>query len=59
MPFILFVPENESGKAVIYLHPEGKAAEASESGEIEWFVKKGYHGSGSRPAGHVGELGGM
>jgi hypothetical protein len=42
IPFLLFVPENGSGKAVIYLHPDGKAAEASESGEIEWFVKRGY-----------------
>ena len=35
------IPEKPTGKALIYLHPEGKAAEAANGGEMEWFVKKG------------------
>ncbi len=40
VPYLLFLPENKSGKTIIYLHPEGKAREAS--GEIEALVKKGF-----------------
>lgn len=39
IPYLLFVPAKQSGKTVIYLHPEGKAREAS--GEIERLVKQG------------------
>jgi len=39
IPYLLFVPAERSGKTVIYLHPEGKAREAS--GEIERLVKQG------------------
>ena len=35
-------PENPVNKALIYLHPSGKSTEASEGGEIEWFVKNGF-----------------
>ena len=40
-PYLLFVPANPVGKALIYIHPAGKAAEAAEGGKIEWFVKRG------------------
>lgn len=45
IPFLLFVPDGASdGKhpAVIYLHPEGKIADARAGGEIERLVRKGY-----------------
>jgi len=42
IPYLLMVPDKPNGKAIIYLHPAGKAAEASEGGEIEMFVKKGF-----------------
>ncbi len=42
IPFLQFVPEVPNGKALIYLHPSGKSAEAEEGGEIEWFVKRGF-----------------
>jgi dienelactone hydrolase len=44
VPILLFVPVNGIKKhpAIIYLHPEGKAAEAFPGGEIERFVKAGY-----------------
>lgn len=44
IPLLLFIPQNYSGKrpAILYLHPEGKSAEAKVGGEIEQLVKKGY-----------------
>ncbi len=44
IPLLLFVPDMITGKhpAIVYLHPEGKAAEALPGGEIEKLVKKGY-----------------
>ncbi|GAA4441786.1 alpha/beta hydrolase family protein [Ravibacter arvi] len=39
IPYLLFVPAKPSGKTIIYLHPGGKAQEAS--GEIERLVKEG------------------
>ncbi|NBC04508.1 MAG: prolyl oligopeptidase family serine peptidase [Bacteroidetes bacterium] len=42
IPYLLVVPENPNGKAVLYLHPDGKMAEATEPGQIDWFVKKGF-----------------
>ena len=43
VPFLLFVPDNESGKhpALIYLHPDGKGAEAKPGAEIESLVRAG------------------
>lgn len=41
IPYLLFKPENPVGRAMIYLHPAGKAAEASTGGEIERFVGQG------------------
>lgn len=41
IPYLLMIPEKTTGKALIYLHPSDKSAEASEGGEIEWFVRRG------------------
>ena len=43
IPYLLMVPEGGgSHPAVLYLHPDGKAAEAAPGGEMEWFAKNGY-----------------
>lgn len=42
IPYLLMVPSQPNGKTILYLHPEGKAAEASAKGEIEWFVNNGF-----------------
>lgn len=41
VPYLLMVPDKPNNKALIYLHPSGKSAEAFVGGEIEWFVKNG------------------
>jgi cephalosporin-C deacetylase-like acetyl esterase len=42
IPYLLFKPEKSNSKAVLYLNPSGKSAQASAGGEIEWFVKNGF-----------------
>jgi hypothetical protein len=42
IPYLLMMPVNRNNKALIYLHPSGKSAEASVGGEIEWFVRNGF-----------------
>ncbi|MFC1558449.1 alpha/beta hydrolase family protein [candidate division KSB1 bacterium] len=44
IPLLLFVPDDNKKKhpALVYLHPDGKAADALPGGEIEKLVKKGY-----------------
>lgn len=42
IPYLLMKPDQPNSKALIYLHPSGKAAEASEGGEMEWFVRNGF-----------------
>lgn len=42
IPYLLVKPDNPGNKALIYINPDGKSAEASEGGEIEWFVKNGF-----------------
>jgi len=43
IPLLLMLPdEGANHPAVIYIHPDGKAAEASEGGQMEWFVKQGF-----------------
>lgn len=44
IPILLFVPNDNIDKhpALVYLHPNGKIAEAQAGGEIEKLVKKGY-----------------
>jgi len=43
IPFLLFVPDDGSAKhpALVYLHPEGKGAEAKGGAEIERLVRAG------------------
>ena len=41
IPYLVFKPEHPGKKALLYLHSEGKSAEASPGQEIEWFVKQG------------------
>ena len=42
-PILVMVPgEGEKHPAIIYVRPDGKAAGAAESGEMEWFVRKGF-----------------
>jgi hypothetical protein len=56
LPYLIFKPEVQSVKAMIYLHPEGKAAEAKAEGEIEQYVKQGFIVLAPDMAG-TGELG--
>ncbi|MDD4109133.1 MAG: hypothetical protein PHH93_10480, partial [Prolixibacteraceae bacterium] len=43
IPLLLFIPENGNNfPGVIYMHPEGKAADATPGGKIEQLVKSGY-----------------
>ena len=42
IPYLLFTPSVPCLKALIYINPAGKAAEASRGGEIEWFVRHGF-----------------
>jgi hypothetical protein len=42
IPYLLMIPEISNKKALLYLHPSGKSAEASVGGEMEWFVKNGF-----------------
>ncbi len=42
VPYLLMIPEKPNNRAIIYLHPSGKSAEASEGGEMEWFVRQGF-----------------
>jgi cephalosporin-C deacetylase-like acetyl esterase len=56
LPYLLFIPEEKTGKAMIYLHPGGKAAEAGPGGEIEQIVNQGIVVMAADLAG-LGELG--
>ena len=42
IPYLLMKPDKPNNKALIYIHPSGKSAEASVGGEIEWFVSNGF-----------------
>jgi dienelactone hydrolase len=42
IPYLLFVPDRAGDKAVVYLHPDGKAAAASANGEMEWLMREGF-----------------
>lgn len=41
LPALLFIPSEPSGKAVMYLHSDGKSAEAGSDGEIIQLVQSG------------------
>jgi hypothetical protein len=56
VPYLLMLPDQETNKTILYLHPSGKAAEAQVSGELEAFVKKGYNVLAPDLPG-IGELG--
>jgi hypothetical protein len=42
IPYLLMIPHQPNNKALIYLHPSDKSAEAVAGGEIEWFVMQGF-----------------
>ena len=42
IPYLLFRPHEPNNKAIIYLHPSGKATEVSPEGEIDRLVSLGY-----------------
>jgi len=44
IPMLLFVPNTKMARypAIVYMHPEGKVAEALPGGQIEKLVKNGY-----------------
>ncbi len=42
IPYLLMIPDKSNNKALLYIHPSGKSAEASVGGEMEWFVKNGF-----------------
>ena len=42
IPYLLMVPDKPNNKSLVYLHPSGKAVEASAGGEMEWFVRRGF-----------------
>ncbi len=44
VPALVFVPDSGAARkpAVIYVHGDGKAADAAEGGDIEWFVSSGH-----------------
>lgn len=42
IPYLLMVPDNSNGKGLIYLHPDGKSADALHGGQMEWFVRRGF-----------------
>lgn len=43
IPFLLFVPNERSGKSpILYLHSEGKRHQSGPDEEIEWIVKQGH-----------------
>ncbi|KAA9038684.1 prolyl oligopeptidase family serine peptidase [Ginsengibacter hankyongi] len=39
IPYLLLKPETPNGKALIYLNPMGKTADAGAGEQMEWFVK--------------------
>lgn len=42
VPFLVVVPQNPSGKVILYLHPSSKAAEANPDGEIAKLAENGF-----------------
>jgi len=43
IPYLFFLPDAiKKVPVVIFLHPEGKAAESGADGEIEWFIRNGF-----------------
>ena len=42
IPYLLMKPDRLTGRAVLYLNPEGKSADAAEGGDMEWLVRNGF-----------------
>lgn len=42
IPYLMFSPEQTNGKAVIYLHPEGKSAVAENKEELHLLISRGF-----------------
>ncbi|HKJ69195.1 MAG TPA: alpha/beta hydrolase family protein [bacterium] len=42
IPYLLFIPRERNGHALLYLHPQSKSAQAGPGEEIEWFVQQGH-----------------
>lgn len=63
IPYVLYIPEKQNNKAVLYLHPKGKAADSTSIDHIHSLVKEGYAvlspdliGTGETfPHGYVGD----
>lgn len=57
IPLLAFVPEKAGDRVLIYLHPQGKAAQAAAGGEIETFVRQGWTVIAPDTIGMPGEIG--
>jgi hypothetical protein len=42
IPYLLLIPDGKCKGGILYLNPDGKSADASESGSIVWLVRQGY-----------------
>jgi hypothetical protein len=42
IPYLLLIPAIPNNKALIYLNPSGKSADAVVGGKMEWFVRRGF-----------------
>lgn len=42
VPYLLMIPDKPNQKAMLYLHPAGKSAEAAADGQLAWFVSRGF-----------------
>ncbi|MBP7141568.1 MAG: acetylxylan esterase [Opitutaceae bacterium] len=42
IPYVAMLPEHPNGRAVLYLHPRGKAADGGKGGKMERLVRLGY-----------------
>ena len=42
IPYLLMRPDQSNHKALLYLHPSGKSADAASGGDMEWFAKNGF-----------------
>ncbi len=42
VPYLLLVPDNPNNKAVVYLHPKGKAGAMEENNETGWLAGQGF-----------------
>ncbi|HEY0770066.1 MAG TPA: prolyl oligopeptidase family serine peptidase, partial [Sphingobacteriaceae bacterium] len=42
IPYLLMQPVKSNGKALLYIHPHGKKADADVGGDMEWFALNGF-----------------